>query len=105
MSTPESAETVYMDEARAMSDDIQTLADSVYKEFEKIIRDYDENAVKDLMPLIVSILESLEKAVQDKQEYEVDLEMIREDNEQLLTQYEREKQLRKNYEQVCNVMH
>lgn len=105
MSTAESAETVYMDEARAMSDDIQTLADSVYKEFEKIIRDYDENAVKDLMPLIVSILESLEKAVQDKQEYEVDLEMIREDNEQLLTQYEREKQLRKNYEQVCRVMH
>lgn len=105
MSTTESAETVYMDEARAMSDDIQTLADSVYKEFEKIIRDYDENAVKDLMPLIVSILESLDKAVQDKQEYEVDLEMIREDNEQLLTQYEREKQLRKNYEQVCKVMH
>lgn len=100
-----SAETVYVDDAcRVMSSDIQALADSVYKEFERVIRAYDEGAVKGLMPLIVGILEGLDRAVQDKLDYEVELEMVREDSDQLMTQYEREKQLRRNYEQVCKVV-
>ena len=32
----------------------------------------------------------------------VDLEMLKEENEQLLTQYERERQMRKNHDQVNN---
>jgi hypothetical protein len=36
----------------------------------------------------------------ENQEHEVELELLREDNEQLLTQYEREKALRKQAEEV-----
>ncbi|ESP04395.1 hypothetical protein LOTGIDRAFT_170786 [Lottia gigantea] len=82
-----------------MSEKVQSLASTVYKEFEKMIQKYDEDVVKELMPLVVGILESLDISYIEKQEIEVELELIRDDNEQLLTQYEREKQLRKASEQ------
>ena len=84
-----------------MSERVQNLASSIYKEFERMIQVYDEDVVKELMPLVVGILEGLDHAYKDKQENDVDLELLRDDNEQLLTQYEREKQLRKSAEQVC----
>ena len=83
-----------------MSEKVSQLAASVYSEFEKMIKKYDEDVVKELMPLVVGILENLDQAYTDKQEAEVDQELLRDDNEQLLTQYEREKQLRKSAEQV-----
>lgn len=52
------------------------------------------------MPLVVNVLESLDLAYLEKEEHLVDLEMLKEDNEQLITQYEREKQLRKTQDQV-----
>lgn len=97
------SETVYgthEDSHATMSERVQTLAASIYKEFERMIKNYDENVVKELMPLVVGILESLDQSYLDKQENEVELELLRDDNEQLLTQYEREKQLRKAAEQV-----
>lgn len=36
----------------------------------------------------------------EKEEHEVELELLREDNEQLVTQYEREKALRRQADQV-----
>uniref|UniRef100_A0A0N4ZNU3 JNK-interacting protein n=1 Tax=Parastrongyloides trichosuri TaxID=131310 RepID=A0A0N4ZNU3_PARTI len=51
------------------------------------------------MPLVVSVLESLDLAYLDKEEQAVEIEMLREDNEQLLKQYEREKTLRKHNDQ------
>ncbi|CAJ0962576.1 unnamed protein product, partial [Ranitomeya imitator] len=49
------------------------------------------------MPLVVAVLENLEAVCAElNQEHEVELELLREDNEQLLTQYEREKALRKH---------
>lgn len=96
------AETVYgtHEDGHVMSEKVQSLASTVYKEFERMIKKYDEDVVKELMPLVVGILESLDNAYLEKQETEVELELLREDNEQLLTQYEREKQLRKAAEQV-----
>merc|ERR1712226_234822 len=47
------------------------------------------------MPLVVGILEGLDTSYNERQENDVELELLRDDNEQLLTQYEREKQLRK----------
>lgn len=91
-----------MDESHGMTMDVQTMAKSVYDEFERLIQSYDDNVVKDLMPLIISILESLDRAVIDKQKRDVEIELIRVDNEQLLTQYQREKQFRQNNEQVCS---
>jgi len=52
------------------------------------------------MPLVVNVLESLDMAYLEKEEHEVEVELLKEDNEQLVTQYEREKQLRRNTEQV-----
>ncbi|BFZ15188.1 hypothetical protein BsWGS_18229 [Bradybaena similaris] len=102
MSEKMSIETVYgttNEESHVMSEKVQTLAGTVYKEFEKVIKRYDEDVVKDLMPLVVGILETLDAAFTEKQELDVEIELLREDNEQLLTQYEREKQLRKSAEQ------
>lgn len=83
-----------------MSEKVQSLAGSIYQEFEKMIGKYDHDVVKDLMPLVVNVLECLDMSYTENQEHEVELELLREDNEQLVTQYEREKQLRKNTEQV-----
>lgn len=96
-------ETVYGthdDSHIVMSEKVQSLAGSIYQEFEKMITKYDEDVVKDLMPLVVNVLESLDLAFTENQEHEVELELLREDNEQLVTQYEREKQLRKAADQV-----
>ncbi|CAH1394747.1 unnamed protein product [Nezara viridula] len=94
-------ETVYGtdDDSHVMSDKVQSLAGRIYQEFEKMIEKYDEDVVKDLMPLVVNVLESLDLSYTENQEHEVELELLREDNEQLVTQYEREKQLRKTIEQ------
>lgn len=96
-------ETVYgthEDSHVVMSEKVQTLAGSIYQEFEKMIGKYDEEVVKNLMPLVVNVLESLDLSYTENQEHEVEVELLREDNEQLVTQYEREKQLRKAAEQV-----
>lgn len=64
-----------------------------------MIQRYDEDVVKTLMPLLVNVLECLDAAYQTNQEQDVELELLREDNEQLVTQYEREKGARKQSEQ------
>lgn len=64
-----------------------------------MIQRYDEDVVKTLMPLLVNVLECLDSAYQNNQEQDVELELLREDNEQLVTQYEREKNARKQAEQ------
>lgn len=99
-------ETVYgtQEEGHVMSEKVQSLAASIYKEFERMIKKYDEDVVKELMPLVVGILENLDLAFSEKQQIEVEIELLRDDNEQLLTQYEREKQLRKGAEQVCIII-
>ena len=53
------------------------------------------------MPLVVNVLESLDLAYLEKEEHEVEVELLKEDNEKLVTQYEREKQLRRSADQVC----
>ncbi|XP_058833161.1 JNK-interacting protein 3 isoform X3 [Topomyia yanbarensis] len=87
------------DAALVMSEKVQSLAGSIYQEFERMIQRYDEDVVKSLMPLLVNVLECLDSAYQTNQEQDVELELLREDNEQLVTQYEREKSARKQSEQ------
>ncbi|CAG9532669.1 unnamed protein product [Cercopithifilaria johnstoni] len=89
------------DDTRVMSEKVQLLASSIYKEFETMIEKNGEDSVKNLMPLVVNVLESLDLAYLEKEECSVDLEMLKEDNEQLMTQYEREKQLRRAQDQKC----
>lgn len=83
-----------------MSERVSGLASSIYREFERLICQYDEDVVKELMPLVVAVLENLDAVFADNQEHEVELELLKEDNEQLVTQYEREKSLRKSTEEV-----
>lgn len=83
-----------------MSERVSGLASSIYREFERLIRKYDEDVVKELMPLVVAVLENLDSVFAENQEHEVELELLKEDNEQLVTQYEREKALRKGVEEV-----
>lgn len=68
-------------------------------EFERLIGRYDEEVVKELMPLVVAVLENLDSVFAQDQEHQVELELLRDDNEQLITQYEREKALRKHAEE------
>ncbi|XP_067142763.1 C-Jun-amino-terminal kinase-interacting protein 4-like isoform X4 [Centruroides vittatus] len=91
--------TTVDDSHSVMSDKVRNLAGSIYQEFEKMISKYDEDVVKELMPLVVSVLEELDLSYVENQEHEVELELLREDNEQLVTQFEREKQLRKTSDQ------
>lgn len=83
-----------------MSERVSGLASSIYREFERLIIKYDEDVVKELMPLVVAVLENLDAVFAENQEHEVELELLKEDNEQLVTQYEREKALRKGVEEV-----
>jgi len=96
------SETVYgsQDDSHVMSERVELLAANIYQEFERLIQKYDENVVKELMPLVVAVLESLDQTLRERQEVEIELDLLREDNDQLLTQYEREKQLRKSAELV-----
>ncbi|XP_069840267.1 C-Jun-amino-terminal kinase-interacting protein 3 [Dendropsophus ebraccatus] len=93
---------VYQDDycsGSVMSERVSGLANSIYREFERLIQCYDEEVVKELMPLVVNVLENLDAVLTENQEHEVELELLKEDNEQLLTQYEREKALRKQAEE------
>uniref|UniRef100_A0A8C5QZ55 C-Jun-amino-terminal kinase-interacting protein 3 n=1 Tax=Leptobrachium leishanense TaxID=445787 RepID=A0A8C5QZ55_9ANUR len=93
---------VYQDDycsGSVMSERVSGLANSIYREFERLIKCYDEEVVKELMPLVVNVLENLDAVLTENQEHEVELELLKEDNEQLLTQYEREKALRKQAEE------
>ena len=94
---------LYQDDSGAsdmMSERVSGLASSIYQEFERLIGRYDEDVVKQLMPLVVAVLENLDSVFSINQEHEVELELLKEDNEQLVTQYEREKALRKHTEEV-----
>lgn len=98
-------EVVYQDDygsGSVMSERVSGMANSIYREFERLIRSYDEEVVKELMPLVVNVLENLDAVLTENQEHEVELELLKEDNEQLITQYEREKALRKQAEEVSN---
>ncbi|XP_046853151.1 JNK-interacting protein 3-like isoform X2 [Xenia sp. Carnegie-2017] len=78
-----------------LSERVSSLAAAIYAEFERMIQKHGQEVVSGLMPLMVSVLEQLDSAYNDNNEQYVDLELLNDDNEQLLTQYEREKQLRK----------
>lgn len=67
-------ETVYgthEDSHVVMSEKVQSLAGSIYQEFERMIARYDEDVVKTLMPLLVNVLECLDAAYQTNQVFSI----------------------------------
>lgn len=95
------AEVLYgtQDDSLVMSEKVQSLAGCIYREFEDMIGTYGDNVIKGLMPHIVSVLENLNHAYREKQEHEVENELLRVENENLKKQFEKEKQMRKSSEQ------
>ncbi|OQV18442.1 C-Jun-amino-terminal kinase-interacting protein 3 [Hypsibius exemplaris] len=75
---------------------VEGLARGAYSELEKIISKCgDEKVVEELMPVVVNILEVLGHTYTENEEHKAEIELLREDNEQLITHFEREKNLRK----------
>lgn len=85
-----------------LNEKVAHLASSIYTELEKIVKVHGRDTVKDLMPIVVNILEGLDTAYQDKEELTVENELLKDDYEKLLSQYEREKQARKDTELVSD---
>ncbi|XP_069463123.1 C-Jun-amino-terminal kinase-interacting protein 4-like [Ambystoma mexicanum] len=85
-------------------DMVTALAGSIYSELEKLISAYGQAAVTGLMPLLVSVLESMEAACAQAREREEQLDLVEEEKRQLLNQFERERQFRKRVEERCMEM-
>ncbi|CAF4635725.1 unnamed protein product [Rotaria socialis] len=82
-----------------LSETVTTLASNVYNELERIIKNFGENSVKDLMPVMISTLESLDSALNEREVSKLEIESLKEQNEQVFQQYEREKGFHKEYQQ------
>ncbi|XP_077106815.1 C-Jun-amino-terminal kinase-interacting protein 4-like isoform X5 [Ranitomeya variabilis] len=80
---------------------VTSMAGSIYSELEKLVGSYGQEAVTGLMPLMVSVLESLATTCTRARENEDQLEMVEEDKQRLLIQYERERDGRKRAEERC----
>ncbi len=53
------------------------------------------------MPLVVNVLENLDSSMADNQDHLTALDELNEENQQLTKQYQREKQRRKEADEVC----
>ena len=79
-----------------MNEKVQAMAGSVYEEFERMIGKYDQDVVKNLMPLIVNVLENLDLAFTETQELEVECELLKEDHHESTKPKSSEMKPRKN---------
>lgn len=87
--------------SHVVSERVQTLASQIYNELQKIMARCadDEEAVSGLMPLMVNVLESLDLALIENQQLQVELELCKDDNEQLAVALEKEKANKKKVDQ------
>ena len=79
---------------------MRALANNVYREFEVLIDKYGRDVVSNLMPPVVTCLENLDRLYAEKTDLEVEIDLLKEDNQQLLGQFERERVQRKATEEV-----
>ncbi|XP_030053620.1 C-Jun-amino-terminal kinase-interacting protein 4 isoform X2 [Microcaecilia unicolor] len=80
---------------------VMALSGSIYGELEKLIGTYGQGAITGLMPLLVSVLEGLGEASVQARERQEQLEMLAEDHQRLLAQFEQEREARKRAEERC----
>ena len=81
-----------------LNDKVQGMATLLYKELEIIVNKYGSDSVKDLMSVIVSILETLDQNLKEKQQFEIDLELSKSEFEHLKIIFDKEKSSRKSME-------
>lgn len=87
--------------SHVVSERVQNLASQIYEELKRIINrcSDDEEVVSGLMPLVVNVLESLDLAIIENQQLQVELELCKDDNDQLVNAFDKEKQNKKKVEQ------
>ncbi|XP_015795689.1 C-Jun-amino-terminal kinase-interacting protein 4 isoform X2 [Tetranychus urticae] len=87
--------------SHVVSERVQNLASQIYTELQKIINRFsdEDEIVGGLMPLIVNVLESLDIALIESQQLQVELELCKDDNEQLVSAFDKEKAIKKRIEQ------
>ncbi|TGZ63351.1 hypothetical protein CRM22_006964 [Opisthorchis felineus] len=78
-----------------VSTKVQALATDIYRELEKLIGVYGNKFLQNLMPLVVSALESLDAVHSENQDLTLKLALVKQDQKHLLSEYEREKSSRK----------
>lgn len=80
-------------DSNVISERVKNLATQIYQELKSIISrcNYNEDILSGLMPLIVRVLESLDLALIENQQLQVELELCKDDNEQLVVMFEKEK--------------
>lgn len=80
-------------DSNVISERVKNLATQIYQELKRIISrcNYDEDILSGLMPLIVRVLESLDLALIENQQLQVELELCKDDNDQLVIMFEKEK--------------
>ena len=61
---------------------------------------YGQESIGNLMPLVVNVLENLDSALCDNKDHMTAIEEFTQTNELLMKQYEKEKQRRKDVEEV-----
>lgn len=76
------------------------LAQGIYDEFQTLVGQYGPESIGNLMPLVVNVLENLDSALADNKDYLTALEETNEENQQLIKQFQKEKQRRKEIEEV-----
>lgn len=80
-------------DSNVISERVKNLATQIYQELKRIISrlNYDEEILSGLMPLIVRVLESLDLALIENQQLQVELELCKDDNDQITIMFEKEK--------------
>lgn len=83
-----------------VSERVSALAQAIYEEFQKVVGQFGADSISNLAPLIVNVLESWNSSINDNRDHLVALDELSEENVQLVAQYEREKQMRRETEEV-----
>ncbi|XP_015269872.1 PREDICTED: C-Jun-amino-terminal kinase-interacting protein 4-like [Gekko japonicus] len=78
---------------------VSAMAGGLYGELERLVGAHGPGAVSGLLPQLVSVLESLQRACGQVRERDQSLERLRDDRLRLLEQYERERAGRKRAEE------
>ena len=77
------------------------MAKGIYDELQSLVENFGGESIGNLMPLVVNVLENLDSSLSDNQDHLTALDELNEENQQLSKQYQREKQRRKEAEEVC----
>jgi deoxyribodipyrimidine photolyase-like uncharacterized protein len=80
--------------------DVYDIAASIGKEFEKIIDNHGPEAVTELMPKVINVLEHLEELTNQEQEESGELEELKFTIERLQVEKAAKAEEREKYEQV-----